>query len=196
MILVKKYGGTSVGSLERIENVASRLCSEIAEGQKPIVVASAMSGETNKLVAMAEAIDPDYRGPAYDMLVASGEQVSIALLAIALNKRGVKAQPLLAYQLGIHTDSIFSKARIQSVNGEVLLKLAEKGIIPIVAGFQGVDDDENITTLGRGGSDTTAVALAAAIGAKEKPPVLGEPGAGPATPGSTSAPVAGGRVGG
>lgn len=166
-IVVKKYGGTSVGSIERIENVAERLLSEIRAGQKPIVVASAMSGETNKLVGLAEQVDPDYRGPAYDMLIASGEQVSIALLAIALNKRGVKAQPLLAYQLGIQTDSLYSKARIQKINGDKLLKLVKEGIVPIVAGFQGVDEEENITTLGRGGSDTTAVALAAAIGARE-----------------------------
>jgi aspartate kinase len=166
-VIVKKYGGTSVGSLERIENVAARLQKEIAQGQKPVVVASAMSGETNRLVAMAEQIDSDYRGPAYDMLVASGEQVSIALLAIALQKRGIKAQPLLAYQLGIHTDSVYSKARIQKVDGELLIRLTEQGIVPIVAGFQGVDEEDNITTLGRGGSDTTAVALAAAIGARE-----------------------------
>lgn len=165
-ILVKKYGGTSVGSLERIENVASRLLEDIRRGEFPIVVASAMSGETNRLVSMAEQIDAEYRGPAYDMLVASGEQVSIALLAIALQKRGIKAQPLLAYQLGIKTDSAFSKARIESIDGEKLLKLCREGIVPIVAGFQGVDADDNITTLGRGGSDTTAVALAAAIGAK------------------------------
>lgn len=166
-LLVKKFGGTSVGSLERIENVASRLQEDIQRGEIPIVVASAMSGETNRLVAMAEKIDADYRGPAYDMLVASGEQVSIALLAIALRKRGIKAQPLLAYQLGIQTDSVASKARIQKIDGEKLLKLCRNGIVPIVAGFQGVDEDDNITTLGRGGSDTTAVALAAAIQARE-----------------------------
>lgn len=166
-IIVKKYGGTSVGSIERIENLADRLVRDIRRGEKPIVVASAMSGETNKLIALAEKIDPDYRGPAYDMLIASGEQVSISLLAIALQKRGIKSQPLLAYQLGILTDSVHAKARIKDINGDKLLKLVEQGIVPIVAGFQGVDEDDNITTLGRGGSDTTAVALAAAIRAKE-----------------------------
>jgi aspartate kinase len=166
-ILVKKYGGTSVGSIERIENLATRLASDIARGQKPIVVASAMSGETNRLIALAEQIDPDYRGPAYDMLIASGEQVSISLLAIALKKRGIKAQPLLAYQLGIRTDSVHAKARIQSIDGDILIKLVNEGFVPIVAGFQGIDDEDNITTLGRGGSDTTAVALAAAIRANE-----------------------------
>ena len=166
-IIVKKYGGTSVGSIERIESLADRLVRDIASGQKPIVVASAMSGETNRLIAMAEQIDPDYRGNAYDMLIASGEQVSISLLAIALQKRGIKAQPLLAYQLGILTDSVHAKARIKDINGDKLIQLVSQGIVPIVAGFQGVDEDDNITTLGRGGSDTTAVALAAAIRAKD-----------------------------
>jgi aspartate kinase len=164
-VTVKKYGGTSVGSVERIENVAERICRDMKNGQRPIVVASAMSGETNRLVRLATDIDPLYRGAGYDMLLASGEQVSIALLSIALEKRGVKAMPLLAHQIGIQTDAIFSKARIQSVDGEKLKKLVSDGFVPIVAGFQGVTDNFTITTLGRGGSDTTAVALAAAIGA-------------------------------
>jgi aspartate kinase len=166
-IVVKKYGGTSVGTLERIEAVALRLVEDIRRGETPIVVVSAMSGETNRLVGLAEKLDPDYRGPAYDMLVASGEQVSVALLAIALQKKGIKPQPLLAYQLGIQTDKIYSKARIQKIDGTKLLKFCENGYVPIVAGFQGVDEDDNITTLGRGGSDTTAVALAAAIHARD-----------------------------
>lgn len=164
-VRVKKFGGTSVGSVERIEAVAERLIEDMKNGERPIVVASAMSGETNRLVKLANDIDPLYRGLAYDMLLASGEQVSIALLAIALEKRGVKAIPLLAHQMGIHTDSIYSKARIMSINGEKLVRFVEEGVVPIVAGFQGVNDEERITTLGRGGSDTTAVALAAAIGA-------------------------------
>lgn len=167
-LIVKKYGGTSVGSIERIESLADRLVKEINQGQKPIIVVSAMSGETNRLIAMAEKIDPDYRGSAYDMLIASGEQVSISLLAIALQKRGIKAQPLLAYQIGIRTDSTFAKARIQSIDTDPLFRLVEKNIVPVVAGFQGVDEDRNITTLGRGGSDTTAVALAAAIQSRAK----------------------------
>lgn len=174
-LIVKKYGGTSVGSIERIESLADRLTREISNGQKPIVVVSAMSGETNRLIALAEKIDPDYRGPAYDMLIASGEQVSISLLAIALQKRGVKAQPLLAYQLGIRTDSMAAKARIQSIDVEPLLELVEREIVPVVAGFQGVDEDDNITTLGRGGSDTTAVALAAAIAAHDDTTPRAEP---------------------
>lgn len=162
-IIVKKFGGTSVGSIERIEALADRLVRDRARGESPIVVASAMSGETNRLIGLAEAIDRDYRGPAYDMLIASGEQVSISLLAIALQKRGVQAQPLLAHQLGILTDSVHAKARIKDINGEKLIRLVQQGIVPIVAGFQGMDEEQNITTLGRGGSDTTAVALAASI---------------------------------
>ncbi|PIS10416.1 MAG: aspartate kinase, partial [Bdellovibrio sp. CG10_big_fil_rev_8_21_14_0_10_47_8] len=163
-LIVKKFGGTSVGSIERIEAVADRVLRDLHDkNEKPVIVASAMSGETNRLVALANQIDPYYRGSAYDMLVASGEQVSIALLAIALQKRGFKAKPLLAYQLGIETDSLYSKARILNIRTDYIRKLVSDGIIPIVAGFQGVDGDMNITTLGRGGSDTTAVALAAAL---------------------------------
>lgn len=162
--VVKKFGGTSVGSIERIEKVAERLIRDLNNGEFPIVVSSAMSGETNKLVALGNQIDPNYRGPAYDMLIASGEQVSIALLSMALHKRRYQAKPLLAYQLGIETDNLYSKARIQHIRSEVLTNLLEQNIIPVVAGFQGVDADNNITTLGRGGSDTTAVALAAALG--------------------------------
>lgn len=162
-IVVKKFGGTSVGSLERIEAVAERILEDQKNGQSPIVVASAMSGETNRLVKLAHDMNPMYRGLAYDMLLASGEQVSISLLAMALEKKGAKAIPLLAHQLGIRTDSIYSKARIQSVDSEKLLSYVNQGVIPVVAGFQGISAEDRITTLGRGGSDTTAVALAAAI---------------------------------
>lgn len=165
-VIVKKFGGTSVGSVERIESVADRLLQDLKQGERPVVVVSAMSGETNRLVRLAHDIDPAYRGMAYDMLLASGEQVSVSLLSMALEKRGVRAMPLLAYQLGIQTDAIYSKARIKSIDGEKLLGFVAEGYVPIVAGFQGVTEDERITTLGRGGSDTTAVALAAAIHAK------------------------------
>src|ERR1043165_897701 len=111
-IVVKKFGGTSVGTLERIVNVAARVLEDQAAGQKPIIVASAMSGETNRLVKMANDIDPYSRGAAYDMLLASGEQVAISLLAMALKKRGAKAAPMLGHQVGIKTDTVFSKARI------------------------------------------------------------------------------------
>lgn len=162
-IIVKKFGGTSVGSVERIQHVASLVAREVGRGRLPVVVASAMAGETNRLVALGNEIDPSYRGPAYDMLVASGEQVSIALLTIALGKAGVKAKPYLAYQLGIETDSVFAKARIRSISTAELENTLKAGIVPVIAGFQGVDEDRNITTLGRGGSDTSAVAVAAAL---------------------------------
>ncbi len=166
-VIVKKFGGTSVGTVERIEYVANLVAREQSQGKLPIVVASAMAGETNRLVALANQVNPEYRGPAYDMLVASGEQVSIALLAIALEKRGVRTKPLLAYQLGIVTDNVYSKARITNVHTQELEQLLRTGVVPIVAGFQGIDEDRNITTLGRGGSDTTAVALAAALGVRD-----------------------------
>jgi aspartate kinase len=167
-IVVKKFGGTSVGSLERIESVAERMLRDVTQKkEKPILVVSAMSGETNRLVRMANDLDPYYRGPAYDMLLASGEQVAVSLLAIALAKRGLKPIPLLGYQIGIQTDSVFSKARIKSIDSAKLLGYLENGYVPVIAGFQGVNEDDQITTLGRGGSDTSAVAVAAAIGADE-----------------------------
>ncbi|MGE0528672.1 MAG: aspartate kinase [Bdellovibrionales bacterium] len=161
--IVKKFGGTSVGNIERIGHVARLVAREREQGKLPLVVASAMAGETNRLVALGNEIDPFYRGPAYDMLVASGEQVSIALLVIALEKLGVPARPLLAYQLGIETDNVYSKARIRHIRTEMLENLIHDNIVPVIAGFQGIDEDRNITTLGRGGSDTTAVAIAAAL---------------------------------
>lgn len=165
-IQIKKFGGTSVGSIERIDNVAEIVIASFST-HSPVVVASAMSGETNRLVKLAHDVYPHYRGLAYDMLLASGEQVAISLLAMAIEKRGFKAKPYLAHQVGIMTDSMYSKARIQTIHTGALLKDIEKGIIPIVAGFQGVDEEANITTLGRGGSDTSAVALAVALKASE-----------------------------
>jgi aspartate kinase len=162
--VVKKFGGTSVGSVERIEHVARLIATERAAGRQPVVVASAMAGETNRLVALGNDIDPQYRGPAYDMLVASGEQVSIALVVIALGKLGVPAKPLLAYQLGIETDNVYSKARIRHIDTKEVKSLLAQNVVPVIAGFQGVDEGLNITTLGRGGSDTSAVAIAAALG--------------------------------
>ncbi len=165
-ILVKKFGGTSVGSLERIEMVAERLVRDFKAGQRFVVVASAMAGETNRLVRMANDIYQDSKSAAYDMLLASGEQVSIALLAMALQKRGLKAQPYLAFQLGIQTDSIYSKARITHIDTQKMLTCLRNDEIPVIAGFQGIDPHDQITTLGRGGSDTTGVALAAALGSR------------------------------
>lgn len=165
--VVKKFGGTSVGSTERIEAVADLLKDSVAAGIYPIAVVSAMSGDTNRLVSLAQNIDPRYRGPAYDLLIASGEQVSVGLLCIALEKRGLRAQAFLAFQLGIQTDSIHSKARIQRIRTTEIERCMQDGIIPVVAGFQGIDEQMNITTLGRGGSDTTAVAVAAALALRE-----------------------------
>jgi aspartate kinase len=165
-VLVKKFGGTSVGSIERIEKVADRLAASYADGERFVVVASAMSGETNRLVQLAHDVNPSSRGgDAYDLLLASGEQVSISLLSLALQKRGLKASPMLAFQLGIKTDSIYSQARIQNIDTTVLKGMLEEGVIPVVAGFQGIDSKDRVTTLGRGGSDTTGVALAAALNA-------------------------------
>jgi aspartate kinase len=166
-IVVKKFGGTSVGTMERIEAVAERVVEDFKKGQLPLIVASAMSGETNRLVKLANNIDRYNRGPAYDMLLASGEQVAISLLAMAIEKRGVNSIPLLAHQVGIETDTLFSKARIVRIDTKKIHKLFKDNIIPVVAGFQGMTKDDQITTLGRGGSDTTAVALAAALNASE-----------------------------
>jgi len=164
---IKKFGGTSVGSIERIETVADRLSKDKAKGESPLVVLSAMSGETNRLIKLAKQIHPYSRCSAYDMLLASGEQVSVALLALALKKRNIKATPLLAHQVGIKTDNLFSKARIQKIKTEPINQCLKKKSIPLVAGFQGVTNGNTITTLGRGGSDTTAVALAVAFKQKQ-----------------------------
>lgn len=161
--IVKKFGGSSVGSIEKIEAIADRLLKDSERGEQPIVVISAMSGYTNSLVKMAQKIHPSPQGEAYDMLLSSGEQVSLALLSLSLKKRGVQNTPLLGYQAGIQTDSFFSKACIQSIKTNTLEKILNKGFMPLVAGFQGVTKDNQITTLGRGGSDLTAIALAAAL---------------------------------
>lgn len=158
-----KFGGTSMGSLERIEHVAS-LC---ASKRPSAVVVSAMAGETNRLVSMARHFTEHTDSPEYDLLVASGEQVSVALLSFALRKRGLTPVPMLAAHAGIVTDDLHSRAKIQSVNREAILRHVEKGEIPIIAGFQGVTQEGRFTSLGRGGSDTSAVAIAAGIGSKE-----------------------------
>ncbi len=162
-LVIKKFGGTSVGSLEKIEAIADRLLEDYKKGQRPVVVISAMSGHTNRLAEMAEKVYPLYRGLSYDMLLASGEQVSVALLSMALEKRKIKTYPLLGYQAGIHTDSFFSKANIESIETGTIEKILEERAIPLVAGFQGVTKKKQITTLGRGGSDLTAVALAVVL---------------------------------
>jgi len=164
-IIVQKYGGTSVGSIEKIKNVARRLIETQKKGYKVVCVVSAMAGETDRLIKLAYEIT-DYPDPReYDVLVATGEQVSIALLAMAVISLGSKARSFTGPQVKILTDESFSKARIVSIDTEKLIREVENGCIAIVAGFQGVDEEGNVTTLGRGGSDTTAVALAAALNA-------------------------------
>lgn len=166
-LLVHKYGGTSVGSVERINAVADRVAATHAEGIKVVVVVSAMSGETNRLVSLshdfAETPDPAFK----DVMLSTGEQVTIGALAIALQARGVKARPLCGWQVPIQTDTIAGKARIKHIGTDRMMAALEAGEVVIVAGFQGVNDEFEITTLGRGGSDTTAVALAAALKADE-----------------------------
>ena len=167
-LIVQKYGGTSVGDLEKIQGVADRIASYIKRGDSVVAVASAMSGETNKLVALGNEISngkPDARE--MDSLTASGEQVSTALLAMALKKIGVGAVSLLGDQIQIQTDSMHGKARIENIETDRLSEIIDSGAVPVIAGFQGVDRFNNITTLGRGGSDTSAVAVAAAIKADE-----------------------------
>lgn len=166
-LIVQKYGGTSVGSIERIEAVADRVAKHHAAGDQLIVVVSAMSGETNRLLGLAGEISdaPDPRE--LDMLVSTGEQVSMALLAMALHKRGIGAISLKGSQVAIKTDSFHSKARIKDIDATRLRSELAEGKVVIVAGFQGVDERGETTTLGRGGSDTSAVALAAAVKAAE-----------------------------
>ncbi len=162
-LIVQKYGGTSVGDLTRIRNVARRVGKTQQDGHEVVVVVSAMSGETDRLIQLAHQAseNPDLRE--YDALVSTGEQVSAALLAITLQAMGLPAKSFLGPQVRIFTDNAFSKARIQKVEIRRLQKEIKAGVIPIVTGFQGVDKNGNITTLGRGGSDTTGVALAAAL---------------------------------
>jgi len=166
-LLVQKFGGTSVGTTERIEAVADLIIRTVQAGHKVIAVVSAMAGETNRLLGLAQRIDVKASARELDVLAAAGEQVSVALLAIALVKRGYPAVSLLADQVCIRTDNKFGKARIEYVDTERLAQELEQGHIVVVAGFQGRDIEGNLTTLGRGGSDTSAVALAAAVQADE-----------------------------
>ncbi len=162
-LIVQKYGGTSMGSVERIEHVANKVAGWRERGHQVVVVVSAMSGETDRLIKLAKSINPRGNPREFDQIACTGEQVTIGLLALALEKVGVPARSYTGNQVGIHTDSAFMKARIQSIDSAKLLADCAAGIVPVVAGFQGVDDSGNVTTLGRGGSDTTGVALAAAL---------------------------------
>ena len=166
-LIVQKYGGTSVGTVDRIKNVARRVARYKAQGHQLVVVVSAMSGETNRLLGLAREITPDPDPRELDVVAATGEQVTIGLLAIALNQIGVKARSYTGGQVRILTDSAFTKARILAIDEANMRRDLDEGNVIVVAGFQGVDDEGNITTLGRGGSDTTGVALAAALTADE-----------------------------
>lgn len=167
MLLVQKFGGSSVGSIEKIQYVAKRVAKRAAEGHKLVVVVSAMSGETDRLLNLAKQIDEYAEPREVDALVSTGEQVSAALLAMALKANGTPARSLNGAQIGLRTDGRFSRARIHSIEREVIDATLNGGQVAVATGFQGVDDDGNVTTLGRGGSDTSAVAMAAALRADE-----------------------------
>ena len=162
-IIVQKFGGTSVANAEKIRVAARRAIRAQQNGNQVVMVVSAMGHQTDVLVDLAKQITDDPSGREMDMLLSTGEQVSVALMAMAIHSLGGKAVSLTGAQIGIRTDSSHTKARIQSISTERMKKLLDDGKIVIAAGFQGIDDDFNITTLGRGGSDTTAVALAAVL---------------------------------
>ncbi len=163
MLIVQKFGGTSVGSIERIKNVAKRVAKTYDEGHDVVVVVSAMSGETNRLIALANQIHDLPALDEYDVVISTGEQVTIGLLAIALNSMGYKARSFCGFQVPIITDNAYSKARILEIKTDLIRRELKEKKIVIIAGFQGITRDNRITTLGRGGSDTTAVAVAAAL---------------------------------
>jgi aspartate kinase len=166
-LIVQKYGGTSMGSPERIREVARRVQRFVNEGHQLVVVVSAMSGETNRLLGLAKEVNPEAHPRELDVIASTGEQVSIGLLSIALHKLGLKAKSYTGFQVPIRTDDAFSKARILAIEEENVRRDLADGNVVVVAGFQGIDVNGNITTLGRGGSDTTGVALAAALKADE-----------------------------
>lgn len=164
-LIVQKYGGTSVGDIDRIRAVARRVVKTHEQGNEVVVVVSAMAGETDRLIKLAHQVSPRPNQRELDAMLATGEQVSVALVAIAIEALGHQAKSFLAHQVQIVTDSAFSKARILRIDKEKIFDFVRERKIAVVAGFQGIDEDGNLTTLGRGGSDTTAVALAAALGA-------------------------------
>ena len=166
-LIVQKYGGTSVGSIEKIGNVADKVAARAKSGDRVVVAVSAMSGETNRLIALANEMSAKPHPREMDVIVSTGEQVTIALLTMALLDRGCDARSYTGAQIRMVTDNVHGKARIKNIQSEKMKSDLEAGRVVVVAGFQGVDEDGNITTLGRGGSDTTAVAIAAALKADE-----------------------------
>jgi aspartate kinase len=166
-LIVQKFGGTSVGSVERIQNVARRVAKWRKAGHDVVVVPSAMAGETNRLIALARQLQEQPDARELDVVASTGEQVTIGLLAMALLDAGIRAKSYTGWQVRVTTDSAFTKARIIGIDEQRLREDLRAGVVPVVAGFQGVDERGNVTTLGRGGSDTSAVALAAALKADE-----------------------------
>ena len=162
-LIVQKYGGTSVGTVEKIKNVAKRVARTKEQGNDVVVVVSAMSGETNRLLGLAHQIADLPNERELDVVAATGEQVTIGLLAIALSEMGCKAKSFCGFQIPVLTDAAYVKARIRQIRGETITAALKEGFVAVVAGFQGIDDSGSITTLGRGGSDTSAVAVAAAL---------------------------------
>lgn len=162
-LIVQKYGGTSVANLEKIENVARRVARTRDDGNEVVVVLSAMAGETDRLIQLARKASEQPADREFDSLISTGEQVTVTLLAMVLQRMGYAAKSFLGSQVKVHTDRSFTKARIVKVDTETMSRELKRGVVVVVAGFQGVDPDGNITTLGRGGSDTSAVALAAAL---------------------------------
>jgi len=162
-LIIQKYGGTSVGSIERIRAVAERVAETKRQGNDVVVIVSAMSGETDKLIGLANQLSPNADEREMDLLLSSGERISAALTAIAINELGFKSMSFTGRQVGIITDEVHTKAKIERITGERVRKTLDKGIIPVIAGFQGITETSEVTTLGRGGSDLTAVAVAAAL---------------------------------
>ena len=165
VLIVQKYGGTSVGTIDRMKNVAARCLASQRQGHQVAVVVSAMSGETNRLLELTRQLHEDPNDREVDVIISTGEQVSVGLVALAIRAAGGKARSFLGHQCKIVTDSSFARARIVSIESQPIKDALAAGEIAVIAGFQGVDEKGNITTLGRGGSDTTGVAIAAALGA-------------------------------
>lgn len=163
MLIVQKYGGTSVGSIERIKAVAERVAKAKRQGHGVVVIVSAMSGETDKLIGLANSISQNPEGREMDLLLSSGERTSAALTAIAINESGFRSMSFTGRQVGILTNEVHTQAKIERITAEQVKKALAKGIIPVIAGFQGITETSEVTTLGRGGSDLTAVAIAAAL---------------------------------
>lgn len=163
MLIVQKYGGTSVGGVEQIKNVAKKIIKSRTEGHDVVVVVSAMAGETDRLLSLAHSITSVPVERELDVLLSSGERVTIALLSMALNSMGCPAMSLTGRQVGIITDSAHTRAKIEKIEGKRIWEAIEKGVVPVIAGFQGINAESDVTTLGRGGSDLTAVAIAAVL---------------------------------